>query len=140
MLQSASCVVICSISRIHESGIWSIPSVWLAGFLSRILPWLLKFPGYSCQDSYQHPARSWKIIYEFQDSYQEIQESRRRTKKSRDNFPFLSEYSGWSPRFSRIFQDLPGSIRIAFWSPEFTKVLPMLPEVSGCSPRFSWIF
>jgi len=49
------------------------PSVWL--------------PGYSCQESSQDLVRSWKIIQEIQDSYQEIYESR----KSKDNFPDFVE-------------------------------------------------
>ena len=67
-------------------------------------------PG-SCQDL----ARSWKIIQEIQDSYQEIQVSRKPTGKSRNNFPdfvgnfsmqfeIFQEFSG----FSRIIKDLSG--------------------------------
>ena len=61
--------------------------------------------------------KSWKIIQETRESYQEIQESRRPTKKSRDNFPnFVKIFSmqSWFSRnfscFSRIIQDLSGLI------------------------------
>ena len=55
--------------------------------------------------SYQDLARSWKIIREIQDFYQEIQESRRPTMKSRDIFP---EFVGFFRMYSQIFQDFSG--------------------------------
>ena len=35
-----------------------------------------RIPGYSCWESYQDSATSWKVIQEIEDSYKEIQESR----------------------------------------------------------------
>ena len=74
------------------------PSVWL--------------PGYSCQESSQDLVRSWKIIQEIQDSYQEIYESGKPTRKSKDNFPDFVEIFRMQSQFlkdfsasSRIIQD-----------------------------------
>ena len=85
------------------------PSVWLPGFPARILSGFLSIRGYSYQEPCQDIARSWKVIQEIQDSYQEIQESRRPTRKSRDNF---SECVGILKMYSQIFQDFSGFSRI----------------------------
>ena len=65
--------------------------------------------------SYEDLARSWKIIQEILDSYREVQESRRPTRKSRDKPPdFVGIFRTQSQifqeflEFSRIIQDLSG--------------------------------
>ena len=46
----------------------SVPIVRHPGFPARILPGFLKIPGRNIQESYQDPARSWKIIQEIQEA------------------------------------------------------------------------
>ena len=82
------------------------------------------------------------IIQEIQDSYQEIQESRKLFRKSRDNFPdfvgifgmqskIFQDFSG----FYRMFQDHSESVRVPGWLQ--TTLLPFDIPISMCKHQ-SW--